>query len=108
MNEKNKISLNDLDKKLPFIAPDGYFEDFPNKMAAQVAEPKVPVRRMMGSWVYMAAMFIGIFLIGNVFYTLYQNNQADKAVFYDTYLLSQIDNVSLIDFYLDEFEDELP
>ncbi len=104
MDKKQKISLNEINKELPFTVPDNYFEDFATRITAQTSEQKVPVRKMLRSWLYMAAMFTGILLLANIAHTVYQRDVNLKIENYENYLLSQVDDVSLIEFYLEEFD----
>ncbi|NDV46177.1 hypothetical protein D0T49_03860 [Paludibacter sp. 221] len=106
MNKKKKISLSEINKELPFEVPQGYFDDFASRMIAQTSEQHVPVRRMLKPWLYMAGMFVGILLLGNVVYNAYQNYNSLKTENYERYLLSQVDDVSLIDFYFEEFTED--
>ena len=103
MDHKNKISLQEIGKELPFSVPDGYFEQFASQIEAQTTGSKTSLLHILKPCLYMAAMFIGLFIIGHTFYSIYQNRMDNKDSFYDTYLFSQIDDVSLIDLYVDEF-----
>lgn len=105
MDNKKKISLKETRKDLPFTVPDGFFDQFAIQMDAQIQEEKVPVRSMAKSWLYMVAMFAGILVLGNIFYYIYQTNASKKAAFYDAYLFSQLNDIYLMDFYMEEFED---
>ena len=71
-----KTTENNLDKigKVnPFKVPTGYFENFSDKMIAQLPEKEakepqvVSFWERMKPWVYMAAMFTGIMLMVNIF-----------------------------------------
>lgn len=104
MNKKQKISLNEIGTELPFTVPENYFENLTPQITIQTSEQHVPVRKMLHSWLYMAGMFIGIFLLGNIVYTVYQQNINLKLENYERYLFSQVDDVSLLDFYIEEFE----
>lgn len=103
MEENKKISLDSIGKDLPFTVPENYFEDFAVQMDAQVSGKVVSVKRMVRSWLYMAAMFVGILLIGRGFYSIYQNKMENTEKI-EQYILSQIDDATLLDFYLEEFD----
>lgn len=105
MDNKQKISLKDTGKDLPFTVPENYFEDFASQITAQTSEQRVPFRKMAKSWLYMAGLFAGVFLLGNVAYTIYQRNTNLKIENYERYLLSQVDDVALIDFYFEDFSE---
>ena len=51
---------------------------------------------------YMAAMFVGILILTQVFYTINQNTVTRNADNYESYVLSQVDENSMVDVYLDE------
>jgi len=106
MNKKEKISLNEIGKEVPFTIPESYFEDFATQMVAQTSGQQTSVRKILYPWLYMAGMFAGILLLGNIAYSVYQRNASLKVENYERYLFSQVDNVSLLDFYLEEFEEE--
>ena len=103
MTKKQKISLSEIGRELPFTIPEDYFDNFTAKILVQTSKQHVPIRKMMHSWLYMAAMFIGLFAIGNIVHIIHQRNICFKTENYERYLLSQVDNVSLIDFYYEEF-----
>jgi len=104
MNESQKI-LGKTGRTLPFAVPENYFEDSARQIIALTSGRHLTVRNILRPWFYMAGMFAGILLLGNIAYSLYQRN-ADREENYEQYLLSQVDNVSLLDFYLEEFENE--
>ena len=53
--------------------PEGYFADFAKKMAASLPEKQIPAKRKPTRWlrirpyVYMAAMFAGVWCMGYLF-----------------------------------------
>lgn len=70
--EESKI-LNSLGKDTGFKVPEGYFEDFNKRMAESLPEVQItPVDNSPSLWirirpfVYMAAMFAGVWLMLNV------------------------------------------
>jgi len=69
--ETNK--LNGTKKENPFKAPEGYFDRFPQEMMALLPEKEIVEPRVVSlwervrPWVYMAAMFVGIMLMVNIF-----------------------------------------
>lgn len=100
--KKNKhISLDEIGKDLPFDVPEGYFENFAQQMEKQIMEKHVSLPKLLKPWMYMAAMFVGVLLIGQVFYTLYQNNNGKNADTYESYVLSQVHETSIMDYYLE-------
>ena len=100
-NNKN-IELEEISKELPFSVPDNYFEQFALQIEEQIGFKKSLIRKVMRPWMYMAAMFIGILIMGQIFYTINQKNATRTAENYETYVLSQVDENSLADFYVSE------
>lgn len=98
-NNKN-IGLEEISKELPFSVPENYFEQFALQIEDQIGFKKSFIRKVMRPWMYMAAMFVGILIMGQVFYTINQNNASRTAENYETYVLSQVDENSLADFYV--------
>jgi hypothetical protein len=83
----------------PFTVPEGYFEDFASDINSQIAAEQVTFKKLMKPWMYLAAMFVGVFLIGNVFYAIHQQNKNRDAELYEMYLMSQLDQTILYDYY---------
>lgn len=101
MKENNPISLEDMNKKLPFAVPENYFEGFALQMDKQVAATKSIRLQKVRRWMYAAAVFVGVMISGGAYYSYYQKQQAAAyAESYESYILSQIDEPSVIDYYL--------
>lgn len=71
-------TTNDITEQFPktngMTVPEGYFDDFKNRMMAELPEVKAvaePVQRsrwqVLRPYVYMAAMFAGVYLMMNLF-----------------------------------------
>ena len=102
MKDNKHITLEEIGKELPFGVPENYFEQFANQMEAQIAVKRTPFRKVLINWMSMAAMFVGILIMGQIFYTVYQNNTVKNEDNYELYVLSQVDESSLIDYYVDD------
>ena len=102
MKNKKNILIEEMNKELPFGVPENYFDQFALRIEEQIGYKKTIFRKGMKAWMYMAAMFIGILIMGQVFYTVNRNNAAKNAETYETYVLSQVDENSLVDMYVDE------
>lgn len=100
MKDNKHITLEEIGKELPFTVPENYFEQFATQMEAQVMVKRKPSRKALINWMSMAAMFVGILIMGQVFYTAYQNNTAKNEDNYELYVLSQVDESSLMDYYV--------
>jgi hypothetical protein len=108
--------LKKIGNDLPFSVPENYFEQFANEIDRRIAyakEMKGPEPReksfhvISKTWLYMAAMFVGIFLLGNVFYFAFKNNERQKQENYEMYLLSQVDEPTMMYYYMnDAYETE--
>lgn len=101
MEEKNYIEIQKAGNKRPFTIPENYFADFAGKMDELIAEtPQKITRRRIRPWMYgVAASLIGVVFLGQVYLSENKNNNL-TAETYDTYILSQVDESSIIDYYL--------
>ncbi|MBN2767406.1 MAG: hypothetical protein JXR27_13640 [Paludibacteraceae bacterium] len=103
MDNKKHILFGEAGKKLPFTVPENYFENFASQMEAQVTIKPVSVFKIMRPWMYMAAMFLGVLFLSRVGYNVYQEKSntliADN---YELYVLSQVDEAEIIDYYLSD------
>jgi len=102
MNKNKHISLEEIGKELPFSVPENYFDQFASKLEEQIGLTHAPVRKIIKPWMYMAAMFLGVLMMVQVFYTMHQNNTTRNAENYESYILSQVDESSMMDYYVDE------
>jgi len=100
-NNKN-ILIEEMSKELPFTVPENYFDQFALQIEEQIGFKKSISRKVFKPWMYMAAMFIGVLIMGQVFYTVNKNNTTRNAENYETYVLSQVDENSLADYYVSE------
>ena len=101
MEDKNYIEIQKTGNKLPFTLPDNYFNEFAARMDALVAEmPQEKKRFLLRPWMYgVAASLIGVVLLGQV-YLSNNKNQRLASETYDSYILSQVNETSIIDYYL--------
>ena len=102
METKNKYTFEEVGNRLPFDVPENYFEEFAVRMEVLTGNQKVPVKRMAHSWMYMAAMFVGLFIIGNVLLQVFKSNRIKHTEAYEAYLLSQLDESVYYDYYFTE------
>jgi hypothetical protein len=102
MKNKKTILLEDIGKELPFSVPEDYFNQFALQIEERIGYKQSAILKFLRPWMYMAAMFVGILIMGQVFYTTHQKNLTINAENYETYVLSQVDESSLVDYYVDE------
>lgn len=102
MKDRKHISLDDIGNKLPFTVPENYFKQFTAQIDGQISVKPVPVINLLRPWIYMAAMFVGLFLMGKVSLSVYQNNKIVNAENYEMYVMSQVDEDEMIYYYLTE------
>ena len=100
-NNKN-IMIEEMSKELPFGVPENYFDQFALQMEEQVGFKRSIARKVFRPWMYMAAMFVGVLLVGQIFYTVNKNNATHNAENYESYVLSQVDENSLAEVYVEE------
>lgn len=96
---KANTNINKTGNKLPFSVPSGYFEQFAVGMESQISVKPVSIKRIFAPWVYLVAMFAGIFLITTFFYNTQRQHKALDADMYEFYVLSQVDQSILLDYY---------
>ena len=101
MKKNKNILFEEIGNEIPFSVPENYFDEFALKIEKQIKEKQAPVRHFIRPWMYIAATFIGIFVIGQVFYTVNQNKATVTADNYESYVLSQVDETALMDYYVD-------
>ena len=102
MKKNNKISLDEIGRELPFTVPENYFEHFALQIDEQINRNSGSNHRFLRQWMYAAAAFVGIFMIGQTYYKAYQTNATQKADTYEAYVLSQVNEASMVDYYVDE------
>ena len=102
MEKKNKISLGDFDNKLPFNIPENYFEEFAKGIEANVMIKPTPVTRLLKPWMFMAAMFVGIFVVSQFVTLKHDNKQLTSTDNYDLYFMSQVDESDILNYYINE------
>jgi len=98
---KNRI-LNEIGNRKPFAVPENYFEDFANQFEAQIAVKPVSPVKLLRPWMYMAAMFLGVFFMSRIVYTVYNDNKTADAENYELYVMSQVNDVENLEYFEDE------
>lgn len=101
MKDKKYISLKEIGTELPFSVPENYFEDFAANMEAQITIKPIPMRKAFAPWMYMAAMFVGVLVLGQIMFSVLRDNTSKNDDNYESYVLSQVDESSLMDLYVD-------
>ncbi len=101
MKKNKKILLEEIGKELPFSVPLNYFEDFASQFDDRIGLKSNNNKKHNKTWMYMAAMFMGVLMMSQVFFTVYNNNETKNVENYELYVLSQVDETSLIDYYVE-------
>ncbi len=100
MKTDKNISIEEIGKELPFSVPENYFNDFSARMDRKIGYRK-PVLAFIRPWMYAAAVFVGIAVVGQVFYNT--NRQKNlTAENYETYVMAQVDEAAVVDYYVNE------
>jgi hypothetical protein len=103
--EKNSDILNQINRRSGMTVPDGYFADFASRMTASLPQ-KAPVEAPQRSfwqkarpYVYMAAMFAGIWCMLNMFNIL---GGAKTDLTIDNYpgVVTALNNDNFVDQYV--------
>lgn len=82
--ETKKQALADISKEVPFKVPENYFLQLNESIMANLPEKEAPMIRKVTMWektkpwVYLAAMFLGLFFIIKVLTTNTQTNSSEK------------------------------
>lgn len=109
MKQDNDI-LSKIGRKTGYKVPDGYFEQFNARMAEQLPEREMPQPEELSLWqrvkpyIYMAAMFAGIWLMVRVFVQpqiekaneLAASTETEDDIIYD-YMVSSIDDYTIFE-----------
>ena len=101
MKNKENILSEKFNAELPFTVPENYFEQFALQMDRHIGLKKLN-HQFIKSWMYIAAMFVGLFIVGEIFYSVNQRDIAKNSENYESYILSQVDESSVMDCYVNE------
>ena len=100
MKTDKNTSFEEISKELPFSVPENYFNDFATQIENKIGYKKAAVR-FIRPWMYAAAVFAGVLMVGEVFYN--SNRQKNlTAENYETYIMTQVDESSVVDYYVNE------
>ena len=75
--------LNEIGNKNPFKAPEGYFDNLTEQIMSELPEKVIQQAKKLSlwersqPWVYMVAMFTGIWLMVNLFVNVKQKHTSD-------------------------------
>ena len=106
--EKENTLLNELGNETPFTVPENYFETFSRKMEQLVDEqeqtvtvPHLTMWHRVQPYIYLAAMFIGLYVSFNLFLKpSYEANKQEELQLVELaieqdYILDEIDEYTL-------------
>ncbi len=105
--ETKKQTLADIGNRVPFRVPENYFSQVNETIMANLPEKEAPVIETISlwdktkPWLYMAAMFLGLFFIIKVLTTNTQTKSSDQNT--ASASISQQDYWSGIEISEDEF-----
>jgi len=101
MEEKDYLEIQKTGNRRPFVLPENYFDDFAGRMDAVISEnPQETKQLRIRPWIYGAvASLIGILFLGQIYLTNDKNKELASETF-DTYVLSQVNENSIVDYYL--------
>lgn len=81
--ETKKQTLADIGNNVPFKVPENYFSEVNEKIMASLPEKEAPVIQHISMWdkakpwLYMAAMFLGLFFTTKLLITTTNSNQQE-------------------------------
>lgn len=102
MSKENKDILSKVGKEVGFKVPEGYFDSLADNIVKELPEPKLtpvtPVTRWqrVRPYVYMAAMFVGMWLMSKVFEGMGRNEQG----MFSNEILAGFENENNIEYLL--------
>ncbi len=102
--EKNDNILDQTGNKRPFSVPENYFEDFAVNIERRISSKKkvvtVPLFQKIKPYLYAAAMFAGILLVGD--YLMMKTNPQDKMLVASEIVIPFMEQSDLLLSYVDE------
>lgn len=107
INNSEKI-LEKIGNRNPFCVPDGYFEQFASGFSPLRVSQKRQLKKNFEKRRWFAAAAVGALLlsVGFMSYRLYENNQiSENQDNYETYLMSQIDDNNLMEYYFASYDE---
>lgn len=116
MMKKKEDILEQVGRKTGYKVPEGYFENFTARMTEQLPERELPKPEIITPWqkfrpyIYMAAMFAGIWLMLQVFVA--PSVEAEKAMIaaneqeedLEEYMLYSMDEYTVFETFYAETE----
>lgn len=102
MTNRDNILFDKMGKELPFGVPENYFNQFALQFEEQIGYKHAANRKVFKIWMSIAAMFVGVLIMGQIFYSSHQRTLARNAENYETYVLSQVDETSVVDYYVEQ------
>lgn len=102
MKTNNQISFESAGKNVPFTVPENYFENFAAQFDQKIGFQPAK-RKIFRSWMYAAAaVIVGIAVLTPLMYTRNAPTATSGTDNYESYVLSQVDEGAMIDYYVDQ------
>ncbi|MDR1653520.1 MAG: hypothetical protein LBS01_07750 [Prevotellaceae bacterium] len=98
--------LRERGNRVPFSVPEGYFEQFTASVLQLTVQQSSQKPRLFGArhWWSMAAAVTLLLSVSFYSYRDHHRQQlAENREYEDTYLMSQIDNSDLVEYYLTSY-----
>jgi len=93
---------------MPFVVPENYFSRFADEFLSLIAAQENRPAKFFAlrRWYAVAAAVALLFSVGFMSYRFLENRQiAENQENYDTYLMSQIDNNNLMEYYFTSYDE---
>lgn len=100
MKENKNITPLSLNKNVPFKVPQNYFENFASNFEKKIKMQHTVKLRKIRSMIAAAAVFLGLMATGGIYYSNIQKNKINYANNYEAYIMSQVDEPSMMDYYV--------
>ncbi|MCL2597928.1 MAG: hypothetical protein FWD66_09835 [Paludibacter sp.] len=107
MIKNSEKILQRIGNRIPFYVPEGYFEQFASNFSPLITLHEQHVIKIftMRRWVAAAAI-AALLSVGFMSYRLYESRQiTENQDNYETYLMSQIDDNNLMEFYFASYDE---
>ena len=79
-----------------------FITNFANQFDAQISVKPVAPLKLLRPWMYLAAMFLGVFFMSRIIYTVYNDNKIAAAENYELYVMTQVNDVENLQYFDNE------
>lgn len=96
------MNLSEIGNRVPFTVPENYFEQFAIQFDGRIGTEQKPAYKLVRSWMYIAAVFLGVIFLSRFAYNAYNESKAQASENYELYVMTQVNDVENMDFSYQE------